>query len=106
MDVLLPAILFSKMRRKKFSKNVLGGTAALHTCRCGGGNFFRLFFDPLAHSPWLSDVINFRAKSPRAKLKAEMVATLIVNPEALRPRFMSGKPNFYSKVKCISWPHY
>jgi hypothetical protein len=33
-----------------------------------------LFFHPLPHSSWLSDVIHLHATSSKAKLKAEMVA--------------------------------
>jgi hypothetical protein len=74
----------ARLAASKFSTIVLGGTAAPHTYGVGGGNFLVTKSDgtegplavqvSLAYSLWLSDVISFRAKSPRAGLKAEMVA--------------------------------
>jgi hypothetical protein len=45
----------------------------------------------------LPDVISFRAKSPRAKLKAEMVARFVVEPEAFNAAtYFSNPKNGYS----------
>jgi hypothetical protein len=41
------------------------------------------------NSRWLSADISIRAKSPRAGIKAEMVATFIVEPEAFMQRIFS-----------------
>jgi hypothetical protein len=93
----------------KFSKIVLGGTAASHTCQVWGAVFLTTKSDDtegplavqvsLAHSLWLSDIISFRAKSPSAGLKAEMVARLIVEPEAFMQRLIFSTPQTLFPVK-------
>ena len=73
---------------------VLGGTAASHTCRVWGAvNFLikRLFWGEQPTSS-LSAVISFRAKSPSAKLTAEMVGRFVVEPEASMQRLISLIP--------------
>jgi hypothetical protein len=40
-------------------------------------------------SPWLSPDISIRAKSPPAEIKAEMLATFIVEPEAFMQPIIS-----------------
>src|SRR5260370_27885420 len=73
---------------------VLGGTAASHAYRVWGAvNFLikRLRWGEQPTSS-LSAVISFRAKSPSAKLKAEMVARFVVEPEASMQRLISLIP--------------
>jgi len=73
---------------------VLGGTAASHTYRVWGAvNFLikRLLWGEQPTSS-LSAVISFRAESPSAKLKAEMVARFVVEAEASMQRLISLIP--------------
>jgi hypothetical protein len=70
-----------------------GNSRPSHLSGVGGGNFLikRLFWGEQPTSS-LSAVISFRAKSPSAKLKAEMVARFVLEPEASMQRLISLIP--------------